>query len=100
MLRPYAWFWGALSIGCLTAAIAGPPFTVALHRLDPDSFVTVQFFIAQFLGAPLLAIGYATIAAIAPNWRSRLMLLGAGFVEGAVGTYTFFCLLVLQHSPI
>jgi hypothetical protein len=100
MLRPYAWFWSALSIGCLAASIIVPAITIGMQHRHADWFVTALLFIGQFLGAPLLAIGILTIAAIAPNWRSRRMLLAAGLIEGVVSIYAFVCLFVLQRWPI
>jgi hypothetical protein len=100
MLRPCARFWSALSIVSLAAAIAGPVFAVVMQHRHPDWFVTALLFIAEFLGAPLLAIAFLTVAAIAPNRRARRMLFAAGFVEGAVSIYSFVCLFILQRFPI
>ncbi len=99
MLRPYPRFWSVLSIVSLAAAIAGPVLTVVMQHFHPDWFVTLPLFVAAFLGAPLLAIGFFTVAVIAPNSRARRLLLAAGLVEGAVSIHSFVCLFILQRFP-
>ena len=95
-LRAFPTFWLALSIAALALAATGPIAAAMIQRMDQLAGVLVAFLgLLRVLAAPLLALGFAICALIAPTGRSRGALLAAAVIEGAVGAYLVFCLFVL-----
>ena len=97
-LRPYRWFWTALSITAL--AIAATGFLAASIYIlaawcqprSEQSFLMVWSALAvlRMLASPVLATGFAVFALIAPNRTSRWALAIAAGIDGAVAAYSVF----------
>jgi hypothetical protein len=93
-LRPVATFWTCLPVACIALAATGPVAAIIVPRMQDTTLL--QFFgLMRLLGAPLLAFGFLVVALIAPARRARRVVLAAMALEGAVGAYVFFSLLVV-----
>ena len=89
-LRSSERFWRIFSIGCLALAATGPVFALMLgrHHASLWAGLVFGFFgVLRTMGAPLLGFGFLVCAAMAPNRRSRWLLLPAATIEFAVGAY-------------
>jgi cytochrome b subunit of formate dehydrogenase len=91
-LRPFRWFWIALSITVLAIAGTG---VLAASVCILASYWTLRGFplelcaalaVLRTLAAPLLAGAFVLSGVIAPSRRSRWMLFAAAGIEGAVAT--------------
>ena len=92
-LRPYRWFWTALSITGLAIAVTG---VLAVSVCILASYWALRglplelceaLALLRTLTAPLLAGAFVLSGAIAPNRTSRWTLLSTAGIEGAVATY-------------
>ena len=93
-LRPYRWFWTALSIAALAIAVTGllAASVYALAACQPLPRESLLMFwaaiaVLRMLAAPLLATAFILSGIIAPNRTSRWSLLVAAGMEGAVAAY-------------
>ncbi len=93
-LRPYRWFWIALSItalmiaatGFLAAAINGVASHLTLPRESP-LMIGAALAVLRMLLAPPLAAAFGLAGVIASNRASRWSLLAAAGTEAAVAGY-------------
>lgn len=93
-LRPFEKFWTVLSVASLAVAVTGlcAAFVIVLSPAQPpESFWNILAVIGvlRVLLAPPLATVFALSAWVAPNRRSRRLLLAATVIEGSVGAYAF-----------
>jgi hypothetical protein len=98
-MRSFQKFWTAFSIATLTFAVTGPVAAIMFPRLPESSWWVIVgvLDLLRVLGAPLLCLGFLIFAVIAPTRLSRRALPAAAVIEGAVGAYASFCLLILRH---
>jgi len=95
-LREFPRLWMALAIAALIFAATGPVAAALVQRTDdPLGAAAGLLGLPRVLGAPLLAVGFAVCALIAPTGRARGVMLAAAAIEGAVGVYMVLCLFVL-----
>jgi hypothetical protein len=95
-LRPFPRFWMALSLAASAWAITGPVaaamILLASAERSAESLwsVAAAFGVLRILAAPLLAPAFMVATFIAPQGRSRWVLLGAAIVESVMGAFAFF----------
>jgi hypothetical protein len=95
-LRPFPRFWIALSLAASAWAVTGPiaaaVILLASYERSVESLwsITAAFGVLRILAAPLLVPALMVATVIAPQGRSRWVLLGAAIVESVMGAYAFF----------
>ena len=93
-LRPYRWFWIALSITALmiaaTGLLAASTYALAAHLTIPREsplMIGADLAVLRMLLAPPLATAFGLAGVIASNRVSRWLLLAAAGTEVAVAGY-------------
>jgi len=93
-LRPYRWFWTALSITGLAIAVTGvlavSVYAVSGYLMLPRESLLMMWAalaVLRMLLSPPLAVAFVLSGVIAPNRTSRWTLLAAAGIEGAVAAY-------------
>jgi len=102
-LRPYRWFWRALSIAALViAASAAAAFVVMLvwRGAGARSVASAAAAVAslRILIAPLFALAFAVSTVFAPSRNPRLALLAATAIEAMVFCGHFFLGLMIGRA--
>jgi hypothetical protein len=104
-LRPFTTFWNWFAVACLLFAITGPIVAVANTIINSsDAHADNQLALAlsligilNFFGSPILFIGFASLAAIAPARRPRIFILLSAGMEILTGGYTILRLLLTER---
>jgi Kef-type K+ transport system membrane component KefB len=100
-LRPYRWFWRALSVAAMAmAATAAAAFVVMLLGRDAGTRSAASAAAAslRILIAPLFALAFAVSTAFAPSRNPRLALLAATATEAIVFCGHFLLALTIGRA--
>ncbi len=99
-LRPFEKFWTVLSVASFAVAMTGLCAALVIVLSSAQSSESLWNILAaigvlRVLLAPPLATVFALSAWVAPDRRSRRLLLTATAIEGLVGVYIFIAWFVL-----
>ena len=101
-LRPYRWFWRALSVAAMAmAATAAAAFVVMLLGRDAGTRSAASAAAVaslRILIAPLFALAFAVSTAFAPSRNPRLALLAATATEAMVFCGHFLLALTIGRA--
>jgi len=98
-LRPFPRFWTVFPNASLLVAVLGLVAALMMGKPPQSSWASVFGLLGllEVMGSPVLALGFGFGAVVAPNRRSRWLLIAAVLTEVAVIGYTAFCIFVVGH---
>ena len=98
-LRPFPRFWSVFPMTCLLLAALGLVAALLMGKLPQTGWASVLGLLGLLgvMGSPVLVLGFGFGAVLAPNRRSRWLMIAAVLTEVAMIGYTAFCIFVVGH---